>query len=182
MHGKRMPRPAAVASGLAQYTSMFDTTASEARTANPNVKVSSEIATDDGTAAQMLIAAESISSDGYYVAAAGNVPRALQFFQLMKTAGFSMATYRAITRSDNGTLGGRVSTGPRPAPDAGGARHPGKRVFDLAVLILVAFPALALGAVCWTLAILLTDGSPFSSVRCAPAAAASPSPYSTCGR
>ena len=44
-------------------------------------------------------------------------------------------------------------------PGASSAHHPGKRIFDLAMLILVALPALALGSVC-ALAILLTDGSP----------------------
>ena len=71
-----------------QYAWMFNTTASQARTANPNVKAFSEVATDFGTAAQMATAAESISPDGYYVAAAGDVPTTLQFFQTMKAAGY----------------------------------------------------------------------------------------------
>ena len=71
-----------------QYAWMFNTTASQARTANPNVKAFSEVATDFGTAAQMATAAESISPDGYYVAAAGDVPTTLQFFQIMKAAGY----------------------------------------------------------------------------------------------
>ena len=71
-----------------QYAWMFNTTASQARAANPNVKAYSEVATDSATAAQMATAAESISPDGYYVAAAGDVPTTLQFFQIMKAAGY----------------------------------------------------------------------------------------------
>ncbi len=71
-----------------QYARMFNTTASQARAANPKVKVFSEVATDYGTAAQMASAAESISPDGYYVAAAGDMPTTLQFFQIMKAAGY----------------------------------------------------------------------------------------------
>ncbi len=71
-----------------QYAWMFNTTASQARTANPNVKAYSEVATDFGTAAQMASAAKSIRPDGYYVAAAGDVPTTLQFFQTMKAAGY----------------------------------------------------------------------------------------------
>ncbi len=85
---------------------------------------------------------------------------------LIPARGTYMATHRWGARSGHGTQGGRVSTGPHSAPAADGARHPGKRAFDLAVLILVALPALALGSVC-ALAILLTDGSPvlFREVR-----------------
>jgi hypothetical protein len=71
-----------------QYASMFNTTASQAQAANSNVKVFSEVSTLNGTAAQMATAAQSISPDGFYVAAAGNIPQTLQFFQLMKTAGY----------------------------------------------------------------------------------------------
>ena len=71
-----------------QYAWMFNTTASQARAANPNVKAYSEVATDSATATQMATAAKSISPDGYYVAAAGDVPTTLQFFQIMKAAGY----------------------------------------------------------------------------------------------
>ncbi|MDX6391782.1 MAG: hypothetical protein QOJ73_2845 [Streptosporangiaceae bacterium] len=71
-----------------QYAWMFNTTAIQAQAANANVKVFSEVSTVNGTAAQMAKAAQSISPDGFYVAAAGNVPQTLQFFQLMKTAGY----------------------------------------------------------------------------------------------
>ena len=71
-----------------QYAWMFNTTASQARAANPNVKAFSEVATDSATAAQMATAAKSITPDGYYVAAAGDVPTTLQFFQIMKAAGY----------------------------------------------------------------------------------------------
>jgi hypothetical protein len=71
-----------------QYAYMFNTTQTQAQTANASVKVFSEVSTVNGTAAQMATAAQSISPDGYYVAAAGNIPQTDQFFQLMKTAGY----------------------------------------------------------------------------------------------
>ena len=72
----------------AQYARMYNTTAGQARAANANVKVFSEVSTVNGTAAQMATAAESISPDGFYVAAAGDIPTTLQFFQLIKAAGY----------------------------------------------------------------------------------------------
>ncbi len=71
-----------------QYAYMFNTTEGQAQAANANVKVFSEVSTVNGTAAQMATAAQSISPDGYYVAAAGNIPQTDQFFQLMKAAGY----------------------------------------------------------------------------------------------
>jgi hypothetical protein len=71
-----------------QYGRMFNATESQARAANPNVLVFSEVSTVDATAAQMATAAKSISPDGFYVAAAGKVAQTLQFFQLMKAAGY----------------------------------------------------------------------------------------------
>jgi hypothetical protein len=70
-----------------QYAYMFNTTEGQAQAANPNVQVYSEVSTVNGTAAQMAAAAQSISPDGFYVAAAGNMARTEQFFQLMKAAG-----------------------------------------------------------------------------------------------
>src|ERR1700722_9216689 len=71
-----------------QYSYMYNTTASQAQAANASVKGFSEASTVNGTAAQMATAAQSISPDGYYVAAAGNIPQTDQFFQLMQTAGY----------------------------------------------------------------------------------------------
>jgi hypothetical protein len=71
-----------------EYASMFNTAESQAQTANASAKVFSEVSTVNGTAAQMATAAQSISPNGYYVAAAGNIPQTDQFFQLMKTAGY----------------------------------------------------------------------------------------------
>ncbi|MGO9216893.1 MAG: hypothetical protein ACLP5E_03850 [Streptosporangiaceae bacterium] len=71
-----------------QYAYMFNTTQGQARAANGNVQVFSEVSTVNGTAAQMATAVQSISPDGVYVAAAGNMAQAVQFFQLMKTAGY----------------------------------------------------------------------------------------------
>jgi hypothetical protein len=71
-----------------KYAWMFNTTESQARAANPNVSVFSEVSTVGATAAQMASAAKSISPDGFYVAAAGKVAQTLQFFRLMRTAGY----------------------------------------------------------------------------------------------
>src|SRR3984885_4479806 len=71
-----------------QYAYMFNTTERQARAANPDVQVFSEVSTDDATAAQMATAAKSITPDGFYVAADGKVAQTLRFFQLMKAAGY----------------------------------------------------------------------------------------------
>jgi hypothetical protein len=71
-----------------QYAYMFSTAESQARAANPDVLVFSEVSTDDATAAQMAAAAKSITPDGFYVAADGKVAQTLRFFQLMKAAGY----------------------------------------------------------------------------------------------
>ena len=71
-----------------QYAYMFNTAQGQARAANANVKAFSEVSTVNGTAAQMVTAAKSISPDGFYVAAAGNVPATVQFFNLMEAAGY----------------------------------------------------------------------------------------------
>jgi hypothetical protein len=71
-----------------QYAYMYNTTASQAQAANASVKVFSEVSTVNGTAAQMATAAKSIRPDGFYVAAAGKIAQALQFFRLMRTAGY----------------------------------------------------------------------------------------------
>jgi hypothetical protein len=75
-----------VAGGV--YASMFNSAESQARAANARVRVFSEVSTVNGTAAQMAAAAKSISPDGFYVAAAGKVAQTLQFFRLMRTAGY----------------------------------------------------------------------------------------------
>ena len=71
-----------------QYAYMFNTTERQARAANPDVLVFSEVSTDDATAAQMAAAAKSITPDGFYVAADGKVAETLRFFHLMKAAGY----------------------------------------------------------------------------------------------
>jgi hypothetical protein len=75
-----------VAGGV--YASMFNTTQGQARGANSKVLVFSEVSTVNGTAAQMAAAAKSIRPDGFYVAAAGKVAQTLQYFRLMRTAGY----------------------------------------------------------------------------------------------
>jgi hypothetical protein len=74
--------------GGGEYASLFNSTETQAQAANASVRVFSEVSTVNGTAAQMAAAAQSISPDGYYVAAAGNIPQTDQFFQLMQTAGY----------------------------------------------------------------------------------------------
>ncbi len=71
-----------------QYAYVFNATQAQAQAANPKVLAFSEVSTVNGTAAQMASAAESISPNGYYVAAVGNIAQTDQFFQLMKTAGY----------------------------------------------------------------------------------------------
>jgi hypothetical protein len=73
---------------LSQYVSLFSTAAAQARSANSGVKVYSEVSTSNGTAAQMTAAAQSISPDGFYVAAPGATAQADQFFQSMEAAGY----------------------------------------------------------------------------------------------
>ena len=73
---------------LNQYASLYATSASQARAANSAVKVYSEVSTANGTPDQMTAAAESISPDGFYVAAPGAIPQVDQFFQNLKAAGY----------------------------------------------------------------------------------------------
>ena len=60
-----------------QYAYMFNTAQTQAQAANAGARVFSEVSTVNGTAAQMASAAQSISPDGYYVAAAGDIPETL---------------------------------------------------------------------------------------------------------
>ncbi len=71
-----------------QYAYMFNKTQAQAQAANSSIQAFSEVSTANGTAAQMATAAQSISPAGMYVAAAGNMAQADQFFQLMTTAGY----------------------------------------------------------------------------------------------
>jgi len=73
---------------LSQYVSLYTGSASQARAANSAVKVYSEVSTANGTADQMTAAAESISPDGFYVAAPGAIPQVDQFFQNLQAAGY----------------------------------------------------------------------------------------------
>jgi hypothetical protein len=73
---------------LAVYDSLYSTAASQARAANSSVAVYSEVSTANGTAAQMTAAAQSISPDGFYVAAPGATAQADQFFLNLKAAGY----------------------------------------------------------------------------------------------
>jgi hypothetical protein len=73
---------------LSQYDSLYTSSAAQARAANSAVKVYSEVSTANGTPDQMTAAAESVSPDGFYVAAPGAIPQADQFFQNLQTAGY----------------------------------------------------------------------------------------------
>ena len=73
---------------LSAYDSMYNTAAGEARTANPNVQVFAEVSTLNGTPQQMTTAAESITPDGFYVAAPNATTQADQFLQNMQAAGY----------------------------------------------------------------------------------------------
>jgi hypothetical protein len=73
---------------LSIYDSLYTTAAGQARAANANVNVYSEVSTANGTVAQMIAAAKSISPDGMYVAAPGATAQADQFFTSMKAAGY----------------------------------------------------------------------------------------------
>ena len=56
---------------LSAYDSLYTSSAAQARAANSAVKVYSEVSTANGTADRMTAAAQSISPDGFYVAAPG---------------------------------------------------------------------------------------------------------------
>jgi hypothetical protein len=71
-----------------QYAYMYNTAQTQALTANASARVFSEVSTMNGTSDQMASAAKSISPDGFYVAAAGDIPETLDFFGQMKDAGY----------------------------------------------------------------------------------------------
>jgi len=73
---------------LPAYDTLFNGAAAQARAANPAVQVFAEVSTVNGTVPQMTAAAESVSPDGYYVAAPGAAAEAAQFVQNMTAAGF----------------------------------------------------------------------------------------------
>jgi hypothetical protein len=68
---------------LPQYDWLFNSSAAQARAANPSVQVYAEVSTANGTPQQMVAAAHSVSPDGYYVAAPNATAQATQFFQGM---------------------------------------------------------------------------------------------------
>jgi hypothetical protein len=73
---------------LSAYDSLFNSAAAQARAANQAVQVFTELSTSNGTVAQMVAAARSVSPDGFYVAAPGAISEADQFLQQMKAAGY----------------------------------------------------------------------------------------------
>ena len=73
---------------LQQYDALFNTATAQAHAANPAVQVFAEVSTVNGTVAQMTAAAESVSPDGYYLAAPGATAQAAQFVANMQAAGY----------------------------------------------------------------------------------------------
>jgi hypothetical protein len=73
---------------ISEYDWLFNQVKAEALAANPGIRVFSEVSTSNGTPDQMAAAAQSMSPDGFYVAAPGAIPQATQFFQEMKGAGY----------------------------------------------------------------------------------------------
>jgi hypothetical protein len=73
---------------LPAYDTLVTGAQAQAQTANPTVQVAAEVSTYNGTVAQMTAAAQSVSPDGYYVAAPGNITAAAQFIQTMTAAGY----------------------------------------------------------------------------------------------
>jgi hypothetical protein len=69
------------------FDSLFNGAAAQARAANPAVQVFAEVSTVNGTVPQMTTAAQSISPDGYYLAAPGATAQAAQFVENMTAAG-----------------------------------------------------------------------------------------------
>ena len=72
---------------LPAYDLLFNGAAAQAHAASPAVQVSAEVSTVNGTVAQMTTAAESVSPDGYYLAAPGAIAEAVQFVANMQAAG-----------------------------------------------------------------------------------------------
>ena len=69
---------------LQQYDTLFNTAATQARATNPAVQMFAEVSTVNGTLAQMTAAAQSITPNGYYIAAPGATAEAAQFVQNMQ--------------------------------------------------------------------------------------------------
>jgi hypothetical protein len=72
---------------LQQYDALVNTATVQARAVNPAVRVFAEVSTVNGTVAQMTAAAESVSPDGYYLAAPGAIAQADQFVANIQAAG-----------------------------------------------------------------------------------------------
>jgi hypothetical protein len=72
---------------LPAYDSLFNGADAQASAVNPAVRVFAEVSTVNGTVAQMTAAAESVSPDGYYLAAPGAIAQADQFVANIQAAG-----------------------------------------------------------------------------------------------
>jgi hypothetical protein len=73
---------------LAEYDSLYNSVRAQAQAAKLSTSVYSEVSTANGTASQMVAAAESIGPDGFYVATPGAAAVGVQFFKLLQAAGY----------------------------------------------------------------------------------------------
>lgn len=73
---------------LTQYDWLFNNVNAQAQAAKSSIRVYAEVSTVNGSAGQMANAAQSVSADGYYVAAPGAIPQADKFFHDMQAAGY----------------------------------------------------------------------------------------------
>jgi hypothetical protein len=73
---------------IAAYDTLYNGAAAQARAANPTIQVFAEVSTVNGTVPQMTAAAQSITPDGYYLAAPGATTQAAQFVATMSAAGY----------------------------------------------------------------------------------------------
>lgn len=73
---------------LPAYDALFNGAAAQARAANASVQVFAEVSTVNGNVQQMAAAAQSVSPDGYYIAAPGASSLAAQFVANMRAAGY----------------------------------------------------------------------------------------------
>jgi hypothetical protein len=74
---------------VSAYAALFGSAKAQALAANPKIVVDAELSTNYGSAAQMAAAAKSVTASGYYLSiTTPTIGKAVQFFQIMKTAGF----------------------------------------------------------------------------------------------
>jgi hypothetical protein len=71
------------------YRNWFNRTRKQALAANPTIPVIAVVSTNRGSPTKMIAAAKAVNANGYYVTIRSRaLPRAVQFFQAMQTAGY----------------------------------------------------------------------------------------------